>query len=445
MQIHTEVFIFQRPVFSATVYCDRQHSNYMKPNTLLAGILYTCLLMATVLPANAQLRTQKGQKKGIHLALNITNQKKQPSRTYFNLGLLSNYPCLNGMGINALSSVTYHHSKGLQVTGLTNITGLDVAGFQLAGIANVTGRNTSGIVLGGLVNVNGGTINGFALSGIGNMSARNTRGILFSGLLNMSNGNSSGVQLAGIANITGQDQNGLMLGGLMNACKDTIRGMQLTSLLNVVGSANQGVQLAMLGNVAVTNQGVQLGLGNYSAENKGVQLGIANISSHGHKSLQLGFFNLSSDSLAHQIGCINISPRTHIQLIVSSGNLNKANVAVRFKNRFTYTELGGGAWYFDLDHDLSASAFYRAGIYLPLCRLLEISADAGFYHIETLDNKHKGYPARAYALQPRLNLEFRITKKLGIFASGGYAWTRPYSKGHTLDHKGTFEAGIVLF
>ena len=69
----------------------------------------------------------------------------------------------------------------------------------------------------------------------------------------------------------------------------------------------------------------------------------------------------------------------------------------------------------------------------------------GFYHIETLDNKHKGYPARAYALQPRLNLEFRITKKLGIFASGGYAWTRPYSKGHALDHKGTFEAGIVLF
>ena len=76
---------------------------------------------------------------------------------------------------------------------------------------------------------------------------------------------------------------------------------------------------------------------------------------------------------------------------------------------------------------------------------LELSADAGFYHIETLDNKNQGIPARLYALQPRINVEYRIGSKLGIFASGGYSWTRQYGHSSMFDHKATFEAGIVLF
>lgn len=422
------------------------NSIHMKLNPILAGIACICLLFTLTLPASSQPRyNRKGMKKGVNLALNITNKQKQPPRTYLNLGLLSNYPCLNGIGINVLSGVTHYHSKGFQVAGLTHITGLNTTGVQLAGIANVTGRNASGLILSGLLNVSGQSLNGLAFSGIGNLSVKDNRGFIFGGLMNVSNSSSSGFLLSGIANVSKQDQNGLMISGLMNASGDTLRGLQFSSLLNIAGKANNGVQLAALGNIAVANRGVQVGLGNYSAENKGVQLGIANLSSGGHKGLQFGFFNLSADSLARQIGCINLSPRTRIQLLVSSGNLNKANVAVRFKNKYTYTELGGGAYYFDLDQDLSASAFYRAGVYFPLCRLLEISADAGFYHIETLNNKHKGYPARLYALQPRLNLEFRITRRIGIFASGGYAWTRQYKHNHTFDQKGTFEAGIVLF
>ena len=417
----------------------------MKLNLIAAGILSACLLLANVSPLQAQSRHKRGLKKRVNLALNVTNKKKQPQRTYLNFGLLSNYDYLSGVGINALSSVTHFHSKGFQVAGLTNITGLNTAGFQLSGITNVTGGNARGILLSGLMNISGRNMNGFAFSGIGNMSAQNNKGVLIGGLTNINSGNSAGMMLSGIANVTRQTQSGLMLAGLMNASGDTLKGVQLASLANIAGKANNGVQIAALSNITVTNRGAQLALCNYSAENKGVQIGLSNLSGKGRKGVQFGLFNLSADSLAHQIGCINISPRTRTQLLISSGNLNKANVAVRFKNKLTYTELGGGAYFFDLDHELSASAFYRAGIYYPLCRRLEISADAGYYHIETLDNKHKGYPARIYALQPRLNLEFRLTRKIGLFASGGYAWTRQYGHNHTFDRKGTFEAGIVLF
>lgn len=417
----------------------------MKLNLIMAGFVSACLLFATASPLQAQSRHKRELKKRVNLALNVTNKKKLPPRTYLNLGLLSNYDYLSGIGINALSSVTHFHSKGFQVAGLTNITGLNTAGFQLSGIANVTGGNAKGILLGGLMNISGRDMNGFAFSGIGNMSAKNNRGFIIGGLTNIHSGNSAGMMLSGIANVTRQTQSGLMVGGLMNASGDTLKGVQLASLTNIAGKANNGVQISALSNITVANRGMQMALCNYSAENKGVQIGFANLSGKGRKGLQFGLFNLSADSLVHQIGCVNISPRTHIQLLISSGNLNKANVAVRFKNKCTYTELGGGAYFFNLDHDLSASAFYRVGVYYPLCSRLEISADASYYHIETLDNKHKGYPARVYALQPRLNLEFRLSRKVGVFASGGYAWTRQYGHNHTFDHKGTFEAGIVLF
>jgi len=50
-----------------------------------------------------------------------------------------------------------------------------------------------------------------------------------------------------------------------------------------------------------------------------------------------------------------------------------------------------------------------------------------------------------YALEPRVNLEYSITRKFGIFASGGYGWTRTYKGSHAFDDKGVFEVGMVLF
>lgn len=417
----------------------------MKLNTKMISLFLSGCMLAGTAPLYAQMRTNKGLKKGVNLAINITDKKKDPPRTYLNLGLISNYPCLTGIGINAISSITHYHSKGFQVAGITNVTGLNVAGFQLSGIANVTGKNTQGIAIAGLMNVTGNSMSGISLSALGNVAGLNQNGISISGLITIAGRNSSGINVAGLANVTRRTQEGVVLAGLMNVAGESMNGIQLTSLLNVAGSKNNGVQLAALGNIAVENRGLQLGIANYGDQNKGLQAGLANISSQTGKGLQLGIFNISQDSTAHQIGCININPHTHVQMIISGGNLNKVNVAVRFKNRHTYTEWGAGAFYLDLDRKLSASAFYRGGVYCSLLPRLELSADAGFYHIETLDNKNDGLPARLYALQPRINLEYRLGRKIGIFASGGYSWTREYGHSGIFDHKATFEAGVVLF
>lgn len=138
---------------------------------------------------------QQRIEKGVNLAANITNKKKEPPRTYLNLGLISNYSCLNGVGINAISSITHYHSIGFQVAGITNVTGLNASGFQLSGIANVTGKDTKGITLAGLMNVTGNSSSGIAVSAIGNVAGLDAKGIFIGGLVTIAGRNSSGVHL----------------------------------------------------------------------------------------------------------------------------------------------------------------------------------------------------------------------------------------------------------
>lgn len=114
------------------------------------------------------------------------------------------------------------------------------------------------------------------------------------------------------------------------------------------------------------------------------------------------------------------------------------------QNKYTYTQLGAGAYYLDTNKDFSFSGFYRAGLYISLTSRLTLNGDVGYYHIETLDNKHAGIPARMYAIEPRISLEYQVLKRLGIFAAGGYNWTRTY-QGNKFENKGVFEAGLVLF
>ena len=139
---------------------------------MISMFLSGCLLAGTT-PFYAQVRNNKGLKKGVNLAVNITNKKKEPPRTYVNLGLISNYPCLNGVGLNVISSITHYHSQGFQVAGITNVTGLNATGFQFSGIANVTGKNTKGIAIAGLMNVNGISMSGLGLSALGNVAGLN--------------------------------------------------------------------------------------------------------------------------------------------------------------------------------------------------------------------------------------------------------------------------------
>lgn len=406
---------------------------------LLGGLL-------TGTPLSAQQTEQKSMlKKGPNISVNISNKKKFPQRTYLNIGLFSNYPCLNGLSINAISSLQHYNSYGMQVSGLANISGLKSTGVQIAGIANVTGKRACGFIVSGLTNVTGTSAYGLSIAGLGNISGGDIKGVGITGLVNVSE-DIRGVAIAGLANVNKDIQAGLIISGLMNVSATSSRGVQLTSLFNITGKSNEGWQVAALGNISVENKGVQSALLNYSTENKGVQLGIGNINTRNEaKGFQIGFINISADSTARQIGCINLKPDTRVQMILSGGNANKGSVSVRFKNKFTYTQIGAGAYYLGTDNKVSVSGFYRAGIYHSLTNKLDLSADIGYYHIESLENKNQGFPARLYALEPRISLEYSLTKKFGLFVSGGYGWTRTYKGNHAFDKKMVVEAGMVLF
>lgn len=392
-------------------------------------------------------RKQTGLKKGANVSLNITDAKKQPPSTFFNIGLLSSFPDLNGFSLNVVSSLNHYDSKGLQLSGLVNITGIDAGGVHIAGLANIAGRNSYGLTLGGLMNVSGITTRGLAISALGNISGGNMSGMGVSGLLNVSNGKMNGFQVAGLANVTRKEQRGIALAGALNLTADTLRGGQMALLMNIVGKTSKGVQLAALSNLAVGNSGLQLSAANYTETNQGLQLGLINFSACTHRGWQVGLLNMSNDSIStNQLGLFNLNPRTHIQMVAGAGNLNIASLSVRFKNRFSYTEIGGGFYPLGVDREFSVSAFYRMGLFCTLFRRVELAADAGFYHIEALNNKHDvDCPERLYAFQPRINLTYYPNRKFGFFAAGGYSWTRYYNRDRTFDHQPTFEAGFVLF
>ena len=415
---------------------------FMKSFTLfLLGVF----LVGTTCPISAKKR--KGLRSGPNLSLNIKDKKKNLTHTYFNLGLVSNFGNLDGFGLNVVSSIVHRNANGFQTSGLLNITGVRSSGFQLAGLANLSGRKAHGMRVAGLLNISGKSAYGLHVAGLSNVAGENQRGLLVSGIMNLSSCETSGVQLSGLANISGDNQKGLAIGGLMNVNGKDLKGVQVTSLMNVTGRDNQGVQFAGLSNVSVNNKGLQFsGLANYSENNSGLQLSFANVSNHSHHGAQIGFVNICGDSCARQLGVVNLKPTTRVQMIVSGGNASRFNLAVRFKNRYVFTQLGGGLQYGDFTDKLSVNGSYRAGLIFPLWSdKLDISGDIGYYHIETLDNKKTGCPARLYALQPRISLEFHPIKKFGFFVSGGYGWTRTYKGNHAYQDKPVFEAGIVLF
>ena len=418
-----------------------------KRTLLPALLLFAGWLTGTVACAQSSRKQATGLRKGTNISLNISDNQKQPPCTYVNVGLLSSFPDLNGFSLNVLSSVNHYDSKGGQVSGLVNITGIDAGGVHIAGLGHLSGRNYYGLTLGGLVNVAGRSTKGLTLSALGNISGSNISGTAISGLLNVSNGAMSGFHIAGLANVARKKQEGLMVGGALNLSADSLSGAQIAILMNIVGKDNRGVQTAALSNLAVENSGLQLSAANYAETNKGLQLGLINFAACTHRGWQVGLLNMSSDSIStNQIGLFNLHPHTRIQMVAGSGNLNIAHLSVRFKNRFSYTEIGGGLYPLGIDRKFSVSAFYRMGLFCRLTRRMEVAADAAFYHVEALDNKHEnGCPERLYIFQPRVNATYAITSKVGLFVAGGYSWTRYYNRNCNFDHQPAFEAGIVLF
>lgn len=407
------------------------------------------LFLLALLPAGIIFNAQaKNNRKAPNIAISIAaNNSDNQKINHFNIGLMSNYQYLNGISINLLSDVAKYSTKGLQLSGLLNISGYTSNTAQIAGLANVTGYKANGLRLGGLMNISGNSSNGVQISGLGNISGKVQNGVAISGLINMSSKESTGLLIAGLANISGEKQNGTSLSGLLNVVGGDMKGLQLTSLLNITGKANYGCQFSAIGNVSVENKGLQIGIiSNYCSINNGVQIGISNISGKPSRSLQLGLLNISNDSCntSRQVGLVNIKPHTRTQLIISSGNINNASIAARFKNKMIYTQLGVGIIGSKITDNPSLSATYRTGLCFPIINnKLNINTDIGYSHIETLKNKN--IPDRLYSIHPRMELEYSFSNKLGMFVSGGYSWTRTYKGNSSFSKDSLFEIGIILF
>lgn len=376
------------------------------------------ILTAAILMAAVCLSAQN-KSAGINLSLwkDICTQPHDSTQTtYVNIGLLSTMNRLNGVGINALGSVVHGDMNGVQITGLANLAGGTMRGVQFAGVSNISGNNTLGLSAAGLVNITGDGSKGVVISGLTNIGGDNNSGVMLSGFMNVTGNMASGLQLSGAANITGQAFNGVMTSGLLNVVGEHMNGLQMAGLANITGNKLNGVQVGVF-NYATNVRGLQIGLVNYyQKEMKGFQLGL-----------------------------VNANPDTRVQMMMYGGNATPANIGVRFKNNLFYTIVGVGSFYQDLNDKFSISASYRAGMSFSIYKGLSISGDLGYQHIEACSNKDEVIPRRLYALQARANVEYQLTKKFGIFATGGYGLTRFYNKSSNYDKGAIIEAGIVLF
>lgn len=376
------------------------------------------ILTAAILMAAVCLSAQN-KSAGINLSLwkDICTQPHDSTQTtYVNIGLLSTMNRLNGVGINALGSVVHGDMNGVQITGLANLAGGTMRGVQFAGISNISGNNTVGLSVAGLVNITGDGSKGVVITGLTNIGGDNNSGVMLSGFMNVTGNMASGLQLSGAANITGQAFNGVMTSGLLNVVGEHMNGLQMAGLANITGNKLNGVQVGVF-NYATNVRGLQIGLVNYyQKEMKGFQLGL-----------------------------VNANPDTRVQMMMYGGNATPANIGVRFKNNLFYTIVGVGSFYQDLNDKFSISASYRAGMSFSIYKGLSISGDLGYQHIEACSNKDEVIPRRLYALQARANVEYQLTKKFGIFATGGYGLTRFYNRSSNYDKGAIIEAGIVLF
>ena len=398
--------------------------------------LFMSLLMAGTLFAQSQPSISNIRKPiGINLSLwkRISTQPNDTTRsTFLNIGLFSSINNLNGLGTNVIGSITHHNVCGLQVAGFSNMTGGIMKGIQVAGITNINGNCARGISLSGLVGINGSQSYGLLASGLCNILGDTNKGITLAGLLNFAGKDITGLHISGMANISGENHKGTALSGILNVAGGNMTGWQASGIANITATDMYGLQTAAIGNITGNElRGVQIGLLNMTQQGKGVQIGLFN------------YYKEDFDGL--QIGLVNANPQTRIQLMVFGGNHTKVNVAARFKNKLFYTILGAGTPYFSFSDQFSGSLFYRAGLELPLYKSLFISGDLGYQHIETFQNKNNDCPKRLYALQPRVNLEYRLTEKMGVFVTGGYSWDQLYTENRNYDKKWIIEGGVILF
>ena len=238
-----------------------------------------------------------------------------------------------------------------------------------------------------------------------------------------------GVQLSAFSNMTAAPMTGLQLSGISNIAAGIQRGIQAAALLNVSSGYMRGLQM---------------GSYNYADSLNGTQLGLINVARTHPKGWQVGLVNITRDTIAHKVGLVNVNPATVVDYMLFGGNATKLNGAVRFRNRSTYNILGVGTHYMGLDEKFSGALTYRIGQYLQLSPRWSVSADIGFSHIETFEHDNATKPERLFSLQARVNADYQLNSRVGLFASVGYGDTRYYHHATRYRSRMLLETGITL-
>jgi hypothetical protein len=397
--------------------------------------------------------------KAPNYSLSLGKSQDSLKQAYVNVGLMTHIAEVRGASLNVLSAVVRGNMRGVQLTGLTSITNRNVNGMQLSALFNGTGNNSSGLMISGLVNATGRSATGFQLAGLSNIAGAYQNGLAVAGFTNIAAKQFYGIQLSTFCNVVGESatglqlsisniaprMNGVQISAISNIVTDELRGLQYCPIVNIASKTIHSTQLAM-GNVCLDYmRGLQIGVWNYAHKVKGFQTGVINVCDSLRKGVQIGLINITHDSLSHAIGLVNITPRTRIQMLMYGGNTSRANVAARFMGQFAYSMLGFGTHYSGLNKDFSGCLFYRLGAYFRPAPRLMLSSDGGFYHIESFDNADASIPERMYSLQLHANIEYEITHRVSVFASGGYGWTRFYNHNKQYKYKPLLEVGLVLF
>ena len=254
-----------------------------------------------------------------------------------------------------------------------------------------------------------------------------------------------GVQLSPVSNVA-EYASGLQVSAFSNVAYNNMKGVQLSVFNNIVIGEASGLHITGFTNQNLgTLKGMQLAFRNATDTLNGIQLGIFNfIYRDFNKGAQIGLVNYSGDTVrTRRYGLININPKTRIDVMAFAGTSSKANMALRFRNRSTYNIIGAGTHYMGLDEKFSGTIFYRIGQYFQLTPKLSLSGDLGFFHIETFQEHSADDPERLYSLEGRLNLDYQLTNKYGIFGTVGYGDTRYYNHNTSFRHRMIGEVGLT--
>lgn len=269
-------------------------------------------------------------------------------------------------------------------------------------------------------------------------------GLQLNAMMSFSSREMRGIQISGLSGVAA-DMHGVQLSALGNVSLSPFRGMQISGITNISRGVKKGMQLSILSNISSSYmRGVQSGAYNYADTLNGSQIGLVNVCVSHPRGVQIGLVNYSRDTVANKIGLVNINPNTRTDLMLFGGTSSKMNAALRFRNRSTYSIVGFGTHYMGLDKDFSGAMYYRLGQYFRISRRLSVSADAGFFHVETFQHNTDGSPERLYSLQVRANADYRLNRNVGLFATIGYGDTRYYSHNRRYRNRMIVEAGLTL-